>query len=53
MHMTGAPVKHASHRRAYDKAEALRLWDASIKLTGVTYAELPAPSTDGVMGRVA
>jgi NAD(P)-dependent dehydrogenase (short-subunit alcohol dehydrogenase family) len=53
MHMAGAPVKHASHRRAYDKGESARLWEASVKLTGVTYAELPAPSIDGVVGQVA
>jgi|HubBroStandDraft_1064217.scaffolds.fasta_scaffold35337_1 NAD(P)-dependent dehydrogenase (short-subunit alcohol dehydrogenase family) len=53
MHMTGVPKKHASHRRSYDKGDAARLWDASVKLTGVTFAELPAAAADGVVGQVA
>jgi NAD(P)-dependent dehydrogenase (short-subunit alcohol dehydrogenase family) len=53
MHMMGAPQKQASHRRSYDKTDASRLWDASVKLTGVAYAELPASATDGVVGQVA
>jgi NAD(P)-dependent dehydrogenase (short-subunit alcohol dehydrogenase family) len=52
MHMAGAPEKQASHRRSYDKGEAARLWEASVKLTGVSYAELQ-PATDGVVGQVA
>jgi NAD(P)-dependent dehydrogenase (short-subunit alcohol dehydrogenase family) len=53
MHMMGAPMKHASNRRSYSKDDARRLWDASVKLTGVTYAELPPVDADGVVGQVA
>ena len=53
MHMLGSPIKHASHRRSYDRDAALRLWDESARLTGVAYPELPAAGTNGVVGQVA
>jgi NAD(P)-dependent dehydrogenase (short-subunit alcohol dehydrogenase family) len=53
MHIAGAPIKHASHRRSYSKGDARRLWDASVELTGVSFAELPPVDLDGAVGQVA
>ncbi|WP_437968934.1 oxidoreductase [Sorangium sp. So ce260] len=35
--MTGFPVRHASSARSYDEGAQRRLWEESVRLTGVTY----------------
>jgi hypothetical protein len=38
--MTGYPKKVRANKRAYDEGVAAKLWETSVKLTGVDYAVL-------------
>ena len=43
--MAGYPKKERASKRAYDEQVAERLWDVSVEMTGVDYAELRSGSS--------
>lgn len=46
MRMRGYPAKEAARDTAYNEADAARLWEISMQLTGVTYAALVPVATE-------